>query len=80
MANSGNQKQKLLCLMRVLQEETDRTQGLTMPQIVERLEAEGYPAERKALYRDLGALRDAGFEIQDENDVFGDLLSDDGEL
>ena len=64
MANSGNQKQKLLCLMRMLQEETDQSQGLSMPQIIERLEEEGIRAERKALYRDLQALRDAGFDIQ----------------
>lgn len=64
MANTGNQKQKLLCLMHMLQEETDQSQGLSMPQIVDRLEAEGIRAERKALYRDLEALRNAGFDIQ----------------
>ena len=64
MANTGNQKQKLLSLMRILQAETDVTQGLTMPQIVERLASEGFEAERKALYRDIDALRGAGFDIR----------------
>ena len=64
MANSGNQKQKLLCLLRMLQEETDASHGLTMPQIIERLDDEGIAAERKALYRDIQALCDAGFDIQ----------------
>ena len=64
MANSGNQKEKLLTLLRVLQEESDRERGLTMPQIIERLEAAGLPAERKAVYRDLEALRNAGFAVQ----------------
>jgi len=64
MANTGNQKQKLLLLMRMLQEETDRSQGLSMPQIIERLEEAGIRAERKALYGDLQALRNAGFNIQ----------------
>ena len=64
MANTGNQKLKLLTLMRMLQEETDATRGLTMPQIIERFEAMGIPAERKALYRDLEALTDAGFQIK----------------
>ena len=64
MANTGNQKQKLLCIMRMLQEETDASQGLSMPQIIERLEVQGIKAERKALYRDLEALRGAGFEIR----------------
>ena len=64
MANTGNQKQKLLSLLRILQAETDASQGLSMPQIVERLAAEGIAAERKALYRDLEALRGAGFDIR----------------
>ena len=64
MANSGNQKKKLLALLRVLQAESDREQGLTMPQLIERLEARGMPAERKAVYRDLEALRDAGFDVR----------------
>lgn len=59
-----NQKEKLLSLIRMLQEETDAEHGLTMPQIIERLEAQGISAERKALYRDIQALRDAGFDIQ----------------
>ncbi|MBQ9000386.1 MAG: WYL domain-containing protein [Eggerthellaceae bacterium] len=64
MANSGNQKEKLLALLRMLQAESDREQGLTMPQIIERLEEGGLPAERKAVYRDLEALRNAGFDVQ----------------
>lgn len=64
MANTGNQKQKLLCLLRMMQTETDASQGLTMPQIIERLEEAGIQAERKAIYRDLEALRGAGFDIR----------------
>ena len=64
MANSGNQKQKLLHLMRMLEAETDSQHGLTMNQIIERFEAQGYPAERKAVYRDLDALREVGFDIR----------------
>ncbi len=64
MANTGNQKQKLLALMSILQAETDREHGLSMPQIVERLEVQGFTAERKTLYRDIDALRKAGFDIQ----------------
>ena len=64
MANTGNQKKKLLSIMRMLQEETDASRGLSMPEIVDRLEAQGILAERKALYRDLQALSDAGFEIR----------------
>ena len=43
----NRQKLKLLYLMRMLQEETDSEQGLTMTQILERLEEEGVTAERK---------------------------------
>ena len=37
----NRQKLKLLYLMRMLEEETDAEQGLTMAQILERLEAQG---------------------------------------
>ena len=64
MANNGNQKQKLLTLASILRAETDGDRGLTMPQIIERLYEHGYSAERKAVYRDIRALREAGFDIQ----------------
>ena len=63
MANMGNQKLKLLTLLRILERETDAEKGLSMPQIIERLEAEGIPAERKSIYRDLNVLRDTGIKI-----------------
>ena len=63
MANMGNQKLKLLTLLRILEKETDSEQGLSMPQIIERLEAEGIPAERKSIYRDLNVLRETGLNI-----------------
>lgn len=63
MANMGNQKLKLLTLLRLLERETDAEQGLSMPQIIEKLEAEGIPAERKSIYRDLNVLRDTGLKI-----------------
>lgn len=63
MANMGNQKLKLLTLLRILEKETDSEQGLSMPQIIERLEAEGISAERKSIYRDLNVLRETGLNI-----------------
>lgn len=63
MANMGNQKLKLLTLLRILEQSTDSEQGLSMPQIIERLEEEGIPAERKSIYRDINVLREAGFNV-----------------
>lgn len=57
-------KLKLLYLARMFFEETDDEVGLTMPQIIERLEGLGVPAERKALYRDIKVLREFGMDIQ----------------
>ena len=57
------QKAKLLYLARMFFQETDENHGLTMPQIVEYLEERGVPAERKALYRDIDALRSFGLDI-----------------
>lgn len=58
-----NQKLKLLYLMRLFHEETDPEHGLTMPQILEHLAGQGINAERKAIYRDIEALRSFGLEI-----------------
>lgn len=56
-------KLKLLWLLRILFEETDEETGLTMPQIVEKLAEHGVSAERKAVYRDIEALREFGLDI-----------------
>lgn len=57
-------KSKILCLLDLLERRTDGEGGLTMPQIIEGLAAEGISAERKALYRDIAALKEAGFDIR----------------
>ncbi len=58
------QKMKLLYLMRMLTEETDSERGLTMPQILEKLEEQGISAERKSIYRDIEALREFGVDVR----------------
>ena len=50
------QKLKLLYIAKMLVEETDAVAGLTMAQILERLEAHGITAERKSVYRDIESL------------------------
>lgn len=62
--NRQSQKLKLVYLMRMLEEETDLQRGLTMPQILERLEARGITAERKSMYRDIAVLRETGVDIR----------------
>lgn len=61
---SESQKIRLLHLCRILFQETDRDHGLTMPQILLRLEDLGVTAERKAIYRDLAALQDFGLQVE----------------
>ena len=64
MSANNKHKLKFLALMQILQEETDPEQGLSMPQIIEKLAEQGIPAERKAIYRDIAALRETGVNIQ----------------
>lgn len=59
----NQQKLKLLYLMKLLLDETDPTSGLTMAQILEKLQMQGITAERKSIYRDLEALRSFGLAI-----------------
>ena len=63
MAANGKQKLKLLYLYKMLDEQTDATHGLTMAQILEKLEELGISAERKGIYRDLDVLREFGCDI-----------------
>ena len=64
MARKGeNQKLKMLYLAKIFLEETDDAHGLTMPEIIDKLEAYGVNADRKTLYRDFDLLRDFGLDI-----------------
>ncbi len=58
-----NQKLKLLYLAKIMQEQTDDTHALTMPQIIEELGRYGIDAQRKSVYDDLDALDFFGIEI-----------------
>ncbi len=60
----GNQKIKILYLMRILFECTDDTHGLTLEEISEKLAALGVDAERKTLYDDFEVLRTFGMDIE----------------
>ena len=64
MVANNRQKLKLVLLLRILERETDPDSGLTMPQIIERLHAEGVSAERKSVYRDIAVLRETGVDIR----------------
>lgn len=62
MAKKNNQKLKALCLVDILKKYTDEDHGLTMPEILEKLEARGISAERKSIYEDFDLLRTYGFD------------------
>ena len=64
MANNKKAKIKVLYLLKILQEETNAEHGLTMSQIIERLDAYGIPAERKSIYSDLDILREFDIDIK----------------
>lgn len=64
MAYNSKAKVKVLYLWKILQEETDAEQGLTMSQIIQRLAEYGVPAERKSIYDDVNALREFGIDVK----------------
>ena len=51
-----NQKLKLLYLAKIMQEQTDDSHMLTMPQIINELAKYDIEAQRKSIYDDLSAL------------------------
>ena len=65
-----NQKLKLLYLAKIMQEQTDDTHALTMPQIIDELAKYGVDAQRKSVYDNLDALDFFGIEIIKYKDGF----------
>ena len=58
MSRGTNQKFKFTYLMQIMQEKTDDTHSLTMPQILDELEKYGVTAERKSIYTDFQDMED----------------------
>ena len=66
MAAGEKQKLKLLYLEKILREETGAHRGLTMKEIIHRLNEYGVNSERKTLYADIEELRNFGMDILKE--------------
>ena len=64
MAKSANQKLKLIYLLRFLEEKSDEAHPVRLQDMLEELARYDIRAERKSVYSDLGALREAGYDIQ----------------
>ena len=63
MARKENQKQKLFRLLEIFMRETDEEHGLSLAEIISRLEEYGICAERKSLYDDFITLGELGYEV-----------------
>lgn len=63
MARSEKQKLKTMAVLDILRENTDDEHGISMPEIIEKLDAKGITAERKSIYKDIETLQDYGFEV-----------------
>lgn len=66
MPRAEGQKAKLLVLLELFRHKTDAEHKLTVPQIVEHLQAQGFAAERKSVYSDIAALQAAGYDIEQQ--------------
>lgn len=60
----ANQRQKVMAVYQILARESDPRHPVSLPALIDRLEALGIPAERKSLYRDMEALRSAGIPLR----------------
>lgn len=64
MAKKSNQRTKLLVLYQLLLKKGDEDHPITTPELIEALEREGVPAERKSIYADMEALQEYGVDVQ----------------
>ncbi len=63
MAKSEKQKQKLIRILEILMRETDEEHGLSVNEIISRLEEYGIRAERKSIYDDFLVLEEMGYPV-----------------
>lgn len=75
MANTGNQKLKLLKIMEMLQRESDPEHPLSTRTMIEKLEEDGIAAERKSIYRDIQILQEYGMDIEKSTEPSGYYLA-----
>ncbi len=59
----GNGKTRLLQLLKIFTEKTDIEHRLSVPSLIYELECSGIKAERRAIYRDIAALKASGFDV-----------------
>ena len=69
MPRLPNQKLKLIYLVKIFEERTDKYHGLTLSEISSALGEYNISAERKSLYDDIEALRLCGYDIQVTRDT-----------
>lgn len=78
-----HQKQRLIILLRLLQEETDENHGLTLKRVQELLSHDGITLDRKTFYSDINELEVLGYEVlrpEDTGDNSYRLITRDFEL
>lgn len=63
MSKNENQKLKLIRILGILLENTDEEVGITVKDLIARLDTYGIRAERKSIYDDFIALDALGFEV-----------------
>ena len=63
MPRVEGQKGKILLLLRILERYSDEEHLISVPRILELLEAQGVPAERKSVYSDIETLQQLGYDI-----------------
>lgn len=66
MAKGKNQKFKLAYLKEIMLRETDDSHGISLKQVIEKLDARGVSAERKSIYEDFDDLEKLGVDIISE--------------
>ncbi len=64
MPRKEKQKAKILTLLAIFQRYSDENHLLTVPDLIKHLAREEIPCERKSIYTDIDALRDAGYSIE----------------
>ena len=63
MGKNGNTRERPLLILRLLMENSDESHPVSMDEILQMLEKEGIPANRKSVYQDIDSLTSCGYDV-----------------
>ena len=63
MGQNSSTRERPLLILRLLMERSDASHPVSMDEILEMLDREGFPSSRKSVYQDIDSLISCGYDV-----------------